>query len=73
MAWITIPNNPNWEYDDNPPNPGGLGEVLWATSVNGIRTSTSGHEIYVNCRHKTLHPTQESIPSEISKTFWDGI
>ena len=72
MAWQNIPTNPYWQYDDNPPNPGGAQTALWQTSTNGIRTSVRGDEIYVNCRHRFLHPTQASIPSEINKTFWSS-
>mgnify|MGYP003640015294 CR=1 FL=1 len=73
MSWITIPANPNWEYDTTPPDPGAALSTHWAKSVNGIRTTTAGAEIYVNCRHKPLNPTQSSIPNEISKTFWDVV
>jgi hypothetical protein len=72
MAFRDIPGNPNWEYDNSPPNPGGALGVLYATGTNGIRTSVRGEEIYMNCRHKTLRPTQESVPNEINKTHWDN-
>ena len=72
MAFRDIPGNPNWEYDDDPPNPGGALSALYATGTNGIRTSVRGDKIYMNCRHKTLHPTQESVPSEINGTYWDN-
>ena len=70
MAWQDIPNNQYWQYDDAPLDPGGAETALWATSTNGIRISASGDEIYVNCRHIPLHPTQDSFPNEINKTFW---
>ena len=70
MAWQNIPNNPYWQYDDAPLDPGGAETALWATSTNGVRTSARGEEIYVNCRHTLLHPTQDSFPNEINKTFW---
>ena len=72
MAFKDIPGNPNWEYDDNPPDPGGALSSLYATGTGGIRTNPRGQEIYMNCRHKTLRPTQESVPSEINKTHWDN-
>jgi hypothetical protein len=72
MAWLNIPNNDYWQYDDNPPNPGGALTALWSTSTNGVRTTPFGEKIYVNCRHKTLRPNQESVPSEISKSQWDA-
>ena len=70
MAWQDIPNKQHWQYDNNPPNPGGLQTALWATSTNGVRINTRGVEIYVNCRNGFLHPTQDSFPNEINKTFW---
>ena len=71
MAWTNITTNLNWEYDTTPPDPGGAQTALWETSTRGIRVAPSGDEVYVNCRHKLLHPAQDSIPNEISKTFWD--
>ena len=73
MAWQNIPNNPYWQYDDAPLDPGGAETALWATSKNGVRTSVRGEQIYVNCRHTPLHPTQDSFPNEINKTFWIGV
>jgi hypothetical protein len=70
MAWQNIPNNQYWQYDDAPLDPGGAETALWETSTNGVRTNASGDEIYVNCRHIPLHPTQDSFPNEINKTFW---
>ena len=71
MAFKDIPGNPNWEYDDNPPDPGGALSSLYATGTGGIRTNPRGEKIYMNCRHKRLHPTQASVPNEINKTYWD--
>ena len=70
-VWNTIPQNRNWEYDSDPPNPGGALTALWQTGTNGIRTNQNGDSIYMNVRHKTLHAGRASVPSEISKTFWD--
>lgn len=72
MAWQIITNNTNWEYDTTPPDPGGAETALWQTSTNGVRTNVSGDQIYVNCRHRFIHPTQASFPNEINKTFWDS-
>lgn len=69
MAFNPIPGKPNWEYDDNPPDPGGNNTALWSTGTNGIRTSTTGQEIYQNTR--LVGSNSPSRPSEISKTFWD--
>ena len=73
MAWQNIPNNPYWQYDDAPLDPGGAETALWETSKNGVRTNASGEQFYVNCKHKLLHPTQDSFPNEINKTFWIGV
>ena len=73
MAWQNIPNNQYWQYDDAPLDPGGAETALWETSTNGVRTSVRGEQIYVNCRHTLLHPTQDSFPNEINKTFWIGV
>jgi hypothetical protein len=73
MAWQNIPNNPYWQYEDTPLDPGGAQTALWQTSTNGVRTSVRGEQIYVNCKHKLLHPTQDSFPNEINKTFWIGV
>ena len=72
MGWQDIYKNPYWQYDNNPPDPGGRQTALWATGTDGIRTTAHGEEVYMNCRHKFLHPTQESKPNEISKTYWDA-
>ena len=71
MAWTPIPNNPNWEYDSAPPDPGGAQSALWATGVNGIRTTPFGQEVYMNCRR--VGSNDSSRPSEISKTYWDAV
>ena len=63
--WNTILQNPIWQYDSDPPNPG--------TGTNGIRTSSSGEQIYTHVRHKTLQAPRASVPSEMNKTFWDTI
>lgn len=70
MAWVQIPNNPTWEYDNNPPDPGGALTALWSTGTNGIRTTPFGYEIYMNCR--LVGSTRPSVPSEINKTYWDA-
>ena len=70
MAWVTIPNNPTWEYDNAPPDPGGALTALWNTQTNGIRTSARGDEIYTNCR--LVGSTAASVPNELNKTYWDA-
>jgi len=71
MAWVAITNNPYWEYDNNPPDPG-VGSPyrpLWLKQTAGIRTSPSGREVYVKCRRVG---TTVDTAGEISKTFWDN-
>jgi len=70
MAWRQIQNNPYWEYDDDPPDPG-VGNALrplWLKQSNGIR-NFRGHEIYVKCRRVG---TSVEDAGELSKTFWDS-
>lgn len=73
MAWVTIYDgnaNPTlWEYDNDPPDPGGGQSALWSTGVAGIRTNAFGRELYMNCRK--IGSTAASVPSEISKTYLD--
>ena len=70
MAWVQIPNNPYWEYDTNPQDPGGALSLLWSLGVAGIRTNADGNEVYMNCRR--VGSSDASRPSEISKTYWDN-
>jgi hypothetical protein len=72
MAFKDIPGNVNWQYDDSPPNPGGALTTLWNSGANGVRLNVRNEEIYMNCRHTTLHPTQASVPNEINKSFWEA-
>ena len=75
MAWVTIPNNPNWEYDNNPTDPG-VGSphrALWLTQTDGVRTFGSGagaHEVYVKVRK--VGETADTSRGELSKSFWDA-
>ncbi len=54
MAWVTITNNPSWQYDNSPPDPGANSPLrpLWLKQTNGIRT-TNGHAVYTSVR-KTI-------------------
>lgn len=74
MAWVTIPNNPQWEYDNAPPDPGASSPYrdLWLLQTNGIRTETHGpvtYEVYVKCR--LIGETVDTM-GEINKTYWDN-
>ena len=84
MAWVTITNNPEWEYDDSiqnrteiDPNTGEEVYITYRNSPgtisNGIRTYTneSGNvcEVYIRCRQKSNH---NRMLGEVSKTYWDN-
>lgn len=71
MAWVTITNNPIWEYDNNPPDPGVDSPYyeLWTEQTNGIRTFKGGHQVYVKCRRVG---TTVDTAGELSKTYWDN-
>ena len=62
-VWNTIPQNPIWQYDSDPSNPG--------TGTNGIRTTPRGEKIYTHVRHRVLHAGRASRPNEMSKSFFD--
>lgn len=67
MAWQIIPGNPNWEYDNNPPDPGGKQTALWQKQVAGVRTDGS-HQVYTRVR-RVGDP--DVTRGELSKSFWD--
>lgn len=69
MAFTAITNNPYWEYDNAPADPGGKQSDLWDKQTNGIRVNVSGTEIYTNSR-KIGTVVQTS--GELSKTYWDN-
>ena len=69
MAFKAIPGHTQYEYDDNPPDPG-VGNPrrpLWLKSANGIRTE-HGQSNYVRCRRIGSGDVDHG---EISKSFWD--
>tara|TARA_R100000541_G_scaffold1902_4_gene7096 strand:+ start:1442 stop:2014 length:573 start_codon:yes stop_codon:yes gene_type:complete len=57
MAWVTITNNPSWQYDNAPADPGANSPLrpLWLKQTSGVRT-TNGHEVYTSVR-KTIAGT----------------
>ena len=67
MAWQNIPGNPYWEYDNNPPDPGGKQTALWQKQVAGVRTDGS-HQVYTRVR-RVGDP--DVTRGELSKSFWD--
>ena len=75
MAWQPIPNNPNWEYNDNPPDPGAGSPLraLWLLQTAGIRTRGSGattHQVYTQVRR--VGDAVDANRGELSKTYWDS-
>ena len=70
MAWNTIPNNTDWEYDDNPPDPNNAQSGLWDKQTNGVRTNPDSVEIYTKCRKVG---SSVDTAGEINKTFYDNV
>ena len=69
MAFVAIPGNTQYEYDNAPPDPG-VGHpmrALWQKSANGIRTE-HGQSNYVRCRRIGSGNVDHG---EISKSYWD--
>jgi len=71
MAWKGIPNNPHWQYDDAPADPGANSPYrpLWLKQTEGIRTNSGGNEVYTKVRKVGI--TVDTM-GELSKTFWDA-
>ena len=69
MAWVAIPNNPRYEYNNAPTDPGAGSPLrpLWLKQTNGVRT-TLGFENYTNVRRVG---TTDDI-GEMSKNYWDA-
>lgn len=69
MAWVAIPNNPRYEYNNTPTDPGAGSSQrpLWLKQTNGVRT-TLGFENYTNVRRVG---TTDDI-GEMSKNYWDA-
>lgn len=59
MAWVTIPNNPNWEYENTDTNLG---------AVAGVRQFRT-HQVYTKTRRVG---SNKDTMGELSKTFWDN-
>jgi hypothetical protein len=71
MAWVSVPNNSYWEYDNNPPDPGADSPYrdLWLRQTNGIRTdSATGHKVYTRVRRVN---DGDISRGELSKSYWD--
>ena len=76
MAWVTITNNPSWQYNNAPADPGANSPLrpLWLKQTSGVRT-TNGHAVYTDVRKTVNSASGTSTVSmgEISKTFWDNV
>jgi hypothetical protein len=70
MSWATIQNNPYWEYNNAPANPGGAQTPLWLKQVNGIRTNPNGTKIYTCCRKVG---STVVTAGEINKSYYDNL
>ena len=70
MAWRDIPNNPHWEYNDSPVDPGPKSRMhhLWLRQSGGIRLNGI-FSTYTRVRRKGS--TSEDM-GELSKNFWDA-
>ena len=72
MAWVAIPNNPNWEYNNDPTDPGATNALRgqWVLSSNGVRQQKDGTQVYVQVRR--VGDTADANRGELSKSFWDA-
>jgi len=72
MAWKGIPNNPHWQYNDAPADPGANSPYrpLWLKQTAGVRTNSDGNKVYTMVRK--VGDTSDNSLGEISKTFWDA-
>ena len=68
MAWTPIPNNPNWEFDNTPSDPGGKQSILWAKQTGGVRTD-GVNEYYTRVRRVD---DGDITRGELAKTYWDA-
>jgi hypothetical protein len=70
MAWLLIPNNRVWEYDNAPPDPGANSPYrpLWLKQTAGVRTNSDGQKVYTKVRRVG---TYIDNAGEISGSFWD--
>ncbi len=73
MAWVAIPNNPDWEYD-NDPLASQYYEDANGTVTAGIRsfTPTGGSEQLTYVKVRMVGDTADANRGELSKSFWDA-
>ena len=74
MAWVSITNHTNYQYNNSPTDPGvasaGNAHPLraqWLKQTNGVRTQL-GFKTYTNVRK--VGSTKDI--GEMSKSFWDA-
>lgn len=75
MAWQNIPNNPYWQYQDSPPDPGAGSPLrpLWLKQTDGVRRKGT-HEVYTQVRRIPQDASNDNANrGEISKTFWTKV
>jgi len=70
MAWVNIPNNANWQYDNNPTEPAASSAQhrLWEKQTSGIRTDGT-HQVYTRVRRVG---DGDISRGELSKSYWDA-
>lgn len=71
MAWVTVPNNPSWEFDNTatiadtyPRTPGNVGGGIRTYTMSGGRIRTT----FIKCR-KINNPT---AVGELDKTYYEA-
>ena len=75
MAWVVIPNVPNWEYNNAPEDPGvdSPYRALWLKQTNGIRTKTHlGHSDLVYTDVRMVGDTTDATRGEMNKSWCDA-
>ena len=71
MAWVTVPNNTQWEYD-NAATASDTYSDTPGTIAGGVRTFTlpggNPRQTYIKCRKTSL----PAGVGELDKTYWDA-
>jgi len=72
MAWVAIPNSPDWEYDNMATSADCVGAN--GSCVSGIRTftPTSGSVQLTYIKVRRVGDTADTSRGELSKSFWDA-
>lgn len=75
MAWVVIPNVPNWEYNNAPEDPGvdSPYRALWLKQTNGIRTKTHlDHSDLIYTDVRMVGDTTDATRGEMNKSWCDA-